>query len=189
MNCDNKERYDVKLVQLPDKVLRKKSKEVKIPLSAEDEELAKKMIWHIDESQKDGSKFRAGVGIAAVQYGILKRMFYINSDFGPKETHLRDVFINPKVISYSERMIAIDEGEGCLSVGDNIKNQEGYVYRRNRIVFEAYSYFQKKVVKFDLKGYPAIVAQHEMDHLDGKLFIDHLNKKDPWYEKEGALKV
>ncbi len=57
------------------KVLRQKSVNVPIPLSNEDIELAEKMIYHIDDSQKEGSKFQAGVGVAAVQYGVLKRVF------------------------------------------------------------------------------------------------------------------
>nr|WP_318028558.1 peptide deformylase [Mycoplasmopsis bovis] len=59
------------------KVLRQKSVNVPIPLSNEDIELAEKMIYHIDDSQKEGSKFQAGVGVAAVQYGVLKRVFPI----------------------------------------------------------------------------------------------------------------
>ncbi|WP_406616999.1 peptide deformylase [Mycoplasmopsis adleri] len=180
-------KYNVKLVFLPDKVLREKSKDVPIPLTKEDEDLAKRMIYHIDDSQKPGSKFRPGVGVAAVQYGILKNMFYINSDVGPESKHVRDVFINPKVIATSEKLVAIQEGEGCLSVGDNIPNQEGYVYRKNRIVFEAYSYFEKKWKRFDFTGYPAIVAQHELDHLQGKLFIDYINKNDPWIKKDAII--
>ncbi|MGV2392551.1 UNVERIFIED_CONTAM: peptide deformylase [Campylobacter lari] len=172
-------KYDVKLVLLPDKVLRKKSVDIPIPLTDEDIDLAEKMIYHIDDSQQPDTKFRPGVGVAAVQYGILKNMFYINSDFGPKNQHVRDVFINPKIIATSEKEIAIEEGEGCLSVGDNIHGQEGYVFRKNRIVFEAYSYFNKKVMRFDFTGYPAIVAQHELDHLNGKLFIDRIDKKHP----------
>ncbi|VEU75666.1 peptide deformylase [Mycoplasmopsis maculosa] len=182
-------KYDVKLVQLPQKVLREKSVDISLPLSQEDIDLAEKMIYHIDDSQKPGTKFRPGVGVAAVQYGVLKNMFYINSDFGPKNQHVRDVFINPKIIATSEQEIAIQEGEGCLSVGDNIKNQEGFVFRKNRIVFKAYSYFNQKEMTFDFVGYPAIVAQHEIDHLNGKLFIDHIDKKQPWKDHPNSVKI
>lgn len=184
-------KYEIKLVELPEKILRKKSKEVKIPLSKEDEELAKKMIYHIDESQKEDSKlgFRSGVGVAAIQYGIAKRMFYININNetinGAKIEDFRDVLINPKVLATSEYEVSLP-GEGCLSVGDNIKNQEGYVYRKKRIVLEAYSYFEKKVKHYDLVDYAAIVAQHEFDHLEGKLFIDRINKKDPFVIKDDS---
>lgn len=72
----NKE-FDIKIVELPEKVLRKMSSDIDLPLSQEDIELAEKMIYHIDDSQKENSKFRAGVGVAAVQYGILKSFLCI----------------------------------------------------------------------------------------------------------------
>ncbi|MBU4689550.1 peptide deformylase [Mycoplasma zalophidermidis] len=179
-------KYNVKLVKLPSKVLRKKSKDIPIPLRPEDIELAETMIYHIDDSQTEGTMFQPGVGVAAVQYGILKNMFYINTaEIDPlllnkQPNQIKDVFINPKIIAKSDFKISLEDGEGCLSVGRNIAGQEGYVYRANRIVFEAYSYTQKKVVRMDLEGYLAIVAQHELDHLEGKLFIDRINKKNPW---------
>ncbi|MCE6056188.1 peptide deformylase [Mycoplasmopsis agalactiae] len=182
--------YNVDLVKLPKKVLRKKSENVPIPLTSEDIELAKTMIYHIDDSQKQGSKFQAGVGVAAVQYGILKRVFYINITedmVDDKSQILRDVFFNPTIIAMSNSKIALSQGEGCLSVGRNIPNQSGLVYRHKRIVIEAYSYFEKKIKRYDLSGYPAIVAQHELDHLEGKLFIDRIDNNNPWDSSKGEL--
>ena len=94
--------------------------------------------------------------------------------------------MNPKVLGHSNNFLCIKEGEGCLSVNESWKNQEGYIPRYNRIILEAYSYFDKKVKKYDLSGYPAIVAQHEFDHLNGKLFIDHINLKNPWNLPDNA---
>ena len=101
--------YEVKLVFLPKKVLHKISKDVKLPLNNEDQELAEKMIYHIEESRKPNSKFRAGVGVAAVQYGILKNMFYIsvNKEDGVDED-FSDVLINPKVVATSAYEVALD---------------------------------------------------------------------------------
>ncbi|QSF13405.1 peptide deformylase [Mycoplasma sp. Mirounga ES2805-ORL] len=175
-------KYEINLPKLPNQVLREKSKNVPIPLTEEDIQLAEKMIWHISESQKPNSKFQPGVGVAAVQYGILKNVFHINIDgfrFNNETYFLNDVFFNPKIIAKGNYDAALSSGEGCLSVGPNTKGQEGYVIRKNRIVFEAYSYREKKVKRFDLSGYPAIVAQHELDHLEGKLFIDRINKTNP----------
>ncbi|TQC54006.1 peptide deformylase [Mycoplasmopsis mucosicanis] len=180
------------IVQLPNKVLRKKSHDVPWPLNDEDKQLAEAMIYHIDNSQQEDTEYQPGVGVAAVQYGILKNMFYINfSDqdsplLEGKQKTLRDLFINPKIITKSDFKASLIEGEGCLSVGSNIKNQRGYVYRANRIIFEAYSYFQNKWVRVDLTGYLAIVAQHELDHLNGKLFIDHINKSNPFKQVENS---
>ena len=135
---------DIHLIELPDERLREKSQDLKLPLSEEDKNLIEKMIFHVNDSQEPETKFRPAVGVAAVQYGILK------------------------------------EGEGCLSVNENYPKQEGYVFRYNRVIIKAYSYFEKKEKRYDLSGYSAIVAQHEYDHLQGKLFIDHINLKHPW---------
>lgn len=140
---------DFTITQLPKNVLRKKSKDIPIPLTPEDIELAEAMIYHIDDSQLPETKYQPGIGVAAVQYGVLKNMFYIN--FGTADPELlengqkpvKDVFINPKIIAKSDFQVALAEGEGCLSVGQNITGQEGYVFRANRIVFEAYSYNEK----------------------------------------------
>ncbi|ENY69710.1 Formylmethionine deformylase [Mycoplasmopsis bovigenitalium 51080] len=175
-----------KIKQLPNKVLREKSKDIPIPMIQEDIDLANAMIYHIDDSQQDGTLYQPGVGVAAVQYGILKNMFYINfSDensnlIEPGQKPIKDVFINPKIIAKSDFKVALAEGEGCLSVGSNIKSQSGLVYRANRIVFEAYSFLEKKYVTKDLTGYLAIVAQHELDHLQGKLFIDNIDESNPF---------
>lgn len=176
--------YEINLVKLPRKVLREKSLEVPIPLSDEDIELAEKMIYHVDDSQKPNTKFRPAVGVAAVQYGILKRVFYIHVKDYQDRTIFRDVLFNPVVLNKTVMLNALAEGEGCLSVDDSWPNQEGFIHRANRIVVKAYSYFQQKEVTYDVSDYVAIVMQHELDHLDGKLFIDHINKKHPWRKKE-----
>lgn len=174
-------KYDIKLVKLPEKILRERSKEVSLPLSQEDKELAEKMIYHIDTSQSENNhNLQPGVGVAAIQYGIPKRMFYINGANYKKGSNiptkiLRDVLINPVIIATSENELALDTGEGCLSVANSWPNQDGFVYRKSRIVAKAYSYFEQKEVTYDLTGYLAIVFQHEYDHLEGKLFVDRIN--------------
>lgn len=173
-------KYDVKIVNLPEKVLRQKSLDVPLPLSEEDIELAEKMIYHIDDSQKEGSEFRAGVGVAAVQYGILKNVFYVYLPDAKGNPIFKDVLFNPKVIRKSDQLVALSEGEGCLSVPEDWPNQEGYVPRSNKITVQAYSYSKQGVYTFDLTGYLAIIFQHELDHLQGKLFIDRIDKKNPW---------
>ena len=171
---------DINLIELPDKRLRQKSNDLKLPLNNEDVELIEKMIFHVNNSQEKNTKFRPAVGVAAVQYGILKNVFYILIKDEKENIIFSDALVNPKVLGHSNNFLCIKEGEGCLSVNESWKNQEGYIPRYNRIILEAYSYFDKKVKKYDLSGYPAIVAQHEFDHLNGKLFIDHINLKNPW---------
>ncbi len=174
------QKFIVNIVQLPNKILREKSKDVELPLSPEDVHLAEKMIYHVEDSIKPGSKFRPAVGVAAIQYGIPKRMFYIYIEDGYGGVLFRDLLINPKIISKSNDLVALKDGEGCLSVKESDPGQKGYVKRSLRIIVEGYSYFEKKVVRYDKSNYVAIVLQHELDHLEGKLFIDHLDHKHPW---------
>lgn len=173
-------KYNVTLIELPNKILREKSKLVSIPLSEEDEELAQTMIYHVEDSIKPNSKFRPAVGVAAVQYGILKQMFYIYLTDDDGNVVFKDLLINPKIISKSEDLVALRQGEGCLSVNEKDPKQDGYIKRSYRIIVDAYSYIEKKQKRYDAKEYLAIVMQHELDHLDGKLFIDHRDKKNPF---------
>ncbi|WP_322900457.1 peptide deformylase [Mycoplasmopsis felis] len=182
----NKE-FDIKIVELPEKVLRKMSSDIDLPLSQEDIELAEKMIYHIDDSQKENSKFRAGVGVAAVQYGILKKVFYVFLQDDKNNVIFKDVLFNPNVVIKSDKLVALSEGEGCLSVPEDISNQEGYVHRSQRIIVDAYSYFNKKMMRYEVSDYLAIVFQHELDHLNGMLFIDRLHKKNPWKKRKNAI--
>ncbi|MBN3534435.1 peptide deformylase [Mycoplasma procyoni] len=174
-------RKKVKIVKLPDTVLREKSQDVPWPLSEEDIKLAEQMIDHIDYSQEEGqTMYRPGVGVAAVQYGILKNMFYVNVNNGKDDIIFRDVIINPKVLAMSEAEVALHHGEGCLSVSEKWPNQEGFVKRKKTIKVQGYSYFDKKEKTWTVGGYVAIVFQHELDHLQGKLFIDRIDQKNPW---------
>lgn len=175
----------VPLPQLPNPVLRKVSQDVPIPLMQEDIDLAEQMIEHIRYSQEADQKiYRPGVGVAAVQYGILKNVFYIYITDINNKIIFEDVLFNPKIIGKSSGKIALSNGEGCLSVPEPYNQQGGYVIRNSRIIVEAYSYFEKQQKTYKISDYTAIVFQHELDHLQGKLFIDHINKKNPWKKEE-----
>lgn len=109
--------YQIRITELPSKLLRQKSRKIVLPLRPHDELLVKKLIYHIDESQKPNSKFRPGIGVAAIQQGRIKQAFYINTLYLPEEnSRLREVLINPVVLFKSKEMIALSAGEGCLSV-------------------------------------------------------------------------
>lgn len=99
-----------------------------------------------------------GVGIAAPQVGILKRIFIIEID------GLKMEFINPVIMNQLGSIIA---QEGCLSV----KNRNGYVDRPEQVTVRAFNRFG---VEFELtiSQWPARVICHEYDHLDGILYID-----------------
>ena len=158
---------------------------VKLPLQKEDEEIAKNLISYLELAKKEDNSLRPGVGISAVQLGFLKRMFLVNFEHqGQLENEL---LINPKIESYSFVKAALESGEGCLSVKENYKDQKGLVHRYNKIIISGYSYFKKKQVTLTKIGFVAIVYQHEMDHLNGKLFIDRISKSKPWETQANEL--
>lgn len=180
------EKFNVKLVELPRKVLRKRSEKVALPLSEEDDYLARKMIYHVKDSQEPNTKFRPAVGVAAVQYGIPKAMFYMRVPDENNKIIVEELLINPVFEAKSDYKLALSTGEGCLSVNEKWPDQEGYIYRASRVLIRGYSYKQKKEILLDLAGYPAIVAGHEMDHLIGKLFVDHVNHNNPMYRPKNS---
>ena len=75
---------------------------------------------------------------------------------------------------------------GCLSV-DN--EHEGYVYRSYKIVVKAFDALKGEDVTITARGYDAIVLQHEIDHLNGVLFYDHIDKKDPFKVIPGSVEI
>lgn len=165
--------------------LRKQSENVTIPLSQEDKtlilDLHDYLINGYDEKLAKKYNIRPGVGIAAPQVDVLKKMFVIVAYDEHDELHEYGV-INPKIISQSEELTYLTGGEGCLSVDRAVK---GLVHRPKRITVEFDSFdFDHEIVihkKMRLKGYIAVVFQHEYDHLFGKLFIDHINKENPFF--------
>ena len=163
-------------------VLREKCVDVKIPLSSEDEKALNDMIEYIINSQDDelAKKYglRPGVGLAAPQIGLNKKMLVILSY--DEEGHLHFYpMVNPKLISYSEEKTYLDCGEGCLSVDREVN---GYVHRAKRVTVETYLYCEGELkhVRLRLKNYIAVVFQHEYDHLNGVLFVDRINKNNPF---------
>ena len=179
-----------KIIKEGNKLLRETSVDVKFPLSEEDEKTIQYLSEYLtvtsDEEYCKIHGFRPGVGLAAPQIGINKNMVAIRIEFpGPKDsTILKEyAFINPKIISHSTTLSCLRGGEGCLSV-DN--DREGYVYRYSFVTVKAYDYLQKKDVTIKFRGYEAIVVQHELDHLKGVLYFDHIDKKEPFKVIPGA---
>ena len=170
------------------KVLRQKSKEVTFPLNEEDKELINNMIMYLrisqDEEYAKKNDIRAGMGLSAVQLGILKRYFVISykNDDG---TFLEFKVINPKIVSHSEEKIYVEEGEGCLSVNEYV---EGIVPRFARVTIDYYDENgNKKSVR--VREEIAVAFQHEIDHLDGIIFTDRIDKKDPFKDKDNMRAI
>lgn len=174
-----------KLLIIKDKnpLMRQISSEVSLPLSPEDKILLDDMRNYIissqDEEWAQKHQIRSGIGLAAVQLGILKRMLVV---YIPLEDRIVDYqLVNPKIIETSVRKIALKNGEGCLSV-DN--EHEGLVHRYFKVKIKAFNALTNKEEIIIEKGYPAIALQHELDHLDGKLFYDRIDKNKPFIPLE-----
>lgn len=179
---------NIKILDEKHKILHQKSSDVTFPVSKEDRRLAEDTIKYLEMSQdeKIAEKYdlRAGMGMAFVQLGKLKRIFVIANE---REDHTFEeyVIINPKIISRSEELIYVGEGEGCLSVNRPV---EGIVPRHARVTVEYYDYEGNKKtirVREDL----AVAFQHEIDHLDGILFTDKIDPKNPYKNKEKMREI
>ncbi|WP_414902670.1 peptide deformylase [Sphingomonas flavalba] len=114
-----------------------------------------------------------GIGLAAIQVGVAKRVLVIDLQEPEEEggEAVRDprVFINPEILSASDDLVPYNEG--CLSVPEQYAEVQRPSHIRARWLDE-----QGKAHEEDLDGLMAICLQHEMDHLEGILFIDHLSK-------------
>lgn len=108
-----------------------------------------------------------GLGLAAPQVGIDARFFMY--DVREKDAPLSlSVIINPRIVEAEGEVVS--KSEGCLSVPDYRSD----VKRFERILVEGIDR-NEKPVRLELEGFPAIVMQHEIDHLDGILFIDRIS--------------
>lgn len=170
-------------------LLRKKSVDVALPLSKEDEKLLDDMLEYLENSQDEEKSAKydilPGVGLAAPQLGILKKMFAIYTIDEKGKEH-KYALVNPQLVSNSVAKCYLAGGEGCLSVK---KEHKGYVKRYYKVKMKAYDYVSKQDVLLNLKGYVAIVLQHEYDHLFGVLFYDHINKNNPFEISENDIEI
>lgn len=165
-----------------DKRLRLVSKEVSFPLTQKDKDLIDTMIEYLRNSQIDelAEKYdlRPGMGMAAIQLGVAKRYFVVVDEIeeGKFDTY---ILINPKIISNSMEKIYVELGEGCLSVNRPV---EGIVPRYARVTMEAYDLEGRKI-HVRAREELAIAMQHELDHLNGIMFTDHIDKNNPYKGK------
>ena len=166
-------------------ILRKRSQELTFPLSNEDIRLMNDMIMYLRLSHyTKKTNVRAGMGLSAVQLGVLKRFFVISykKEDGTFEEYK---VINPKIVSHSEELIYVEEGEGCLSINRYV---EGIVPRYARATIEYYDYKGEKITK-RVREEIAVAFQHEIDHLDGILFPDRIDKKNPFKNQENMRAI
>ena len=114
---------------------------------------------------------RSGVGIAAPQVYISKRVIIVASRSNPRYPDAPEmnavVMVNPEILEFSQATCLGEEG--CLSV----PNERGQV-ERAQAVRVRYRTLQGEVVEATYEGFPARIVQHEVEHLDGVLFVDRL---------------
>ena len=160
-----------------DKRLRMVSEEVTFPMQKEDLKKIDLMVEYLTNSQieEKAEKYdlRPGMGMAAIQLGIPKRYITIVEEV--EDGFDTYVVVNPKIVSNSMEKIYVDQGEGCLSVNREV---EGIVPRYARVTVEGYDIEGNKI-RVRAREELAIAFQHEIDHLNGILFTDYIDPKNP----------
>lgn len=157
------------IITLPNKHLRQKSRRV-YAISEEIKALVADMT-NAAIDWEDSRPHEISAALAAVQIDRLERVVIIRSDFEHKEQQEFTVLINPEIVKY-EGEITTDY-EGCLSV----KDIYGKVPRHNKIRVKALN-IEGKPVRFKADGFLARVIQHEIDHTNGIVFIDHIREDE-----------
>ena len=162
-----------KILYVPHPILKQKALELK-SIKKEDLDLANEMMSIVIEAP--------GLGLAANQIGILKKIITININDKENDNLIKYVLFNPKIISYSKKTILMEEG--CLSLPE----QYAEIERPEEITLE-YIDENKKLIRKKAKGLESRVLQHEIDHLSGKLFVDYLStlKRNMMIEKVKKL--
>lgn len=171
------------IITLPNKNLRKRSAKVgyidESAVKLIDEMKAATLDW------EDNRPHEVGVALAAVQINDLRRVVIIRNNFDDKKDRSFQVFINPEITKYEG--VIEEDYEGCLS----IKDVYGKVPRHTKVRVKALN-LEGKPVRVKAEGFLARVFQHEIDHTNGLVFIDHIkDKKEAFYTltDEGKLEA
>jgi len=138
-------------------------KKVSAPVAAVDDDL-RALMDDMLETMYDAP----GIGIAAIQVGVPKRVIVMDLSRDDAANEPR-YFVNPEIVWASEETVPYEEG--CLSVPEIYDEVE-----RSAKVRVRYLGYDGKAVEEDAEGLYAVCIQHEMDHLEGVLFIDHLSR-------------
>lgn len=134
---------------------------------------------------EDNRQHEVGVALAAAQIDQLRRVVIIRNNFDNKSDRSFQVFINPEIVKYEGEIV--EDYEGCLS----IKDVYGKVPRHSKVRVKAIG-LNGKEVRLTAEGFLARVFQHEIDHINGIVFIDHIkDNKEAFFrlDKEGHLEA
>ena len=169
------------IIVLPNPHLREKSTRIHVItddiIQLSDDMIAAALDW------EDSRPHEISAALAAVQVDALKRLVIVRSDFDNKSTREFMTLINPEVVKYEGKIVA--DYEGCLSV----QHIYGKVPRHTKVRIKAMD-LDGNEVRFKAEGFLARVLQHEIDHCNGKIFIDHIkDKTDAFYtlDEKGEL--
>lgn len=161
------------IIALPNPHLRKKSARVHVVtnevVKLSDDMIAAALDW------EDSRPHEISAALAAVQVDKLERVVIVRADFDKKSTREFMTLINPEIVKYEGELIA--DYEGCLSV----KHVYGKVPRYDKVRVKALD-LEGNEIRFKAEGFLARVIQHEIDHTNGIVFIDHIkDDKDAFY--------
>ena len=162
------------IIRLPHAHLRERSTKVRgvsaKTLALVDDMTSAALDW------EDSRPHEISAALAAVQIDALERVIIVRSDFEDKAAREFTTFINPEIVKY-EGTKELDY-EGCLSVG----GVYGKVPRHSKIRVKATT-IDGQEIRFKAEGFLARVIQHEIDHTNGIVFIDHIRyEKEAFYE-------
>lgn len=169
------------IITLPNAHLRQKSAKVKVVDSRITDLISDMVGAALD--WEDSRPHEISAALAAVQIDRLDRVVIVRSDFENKDSREFTVLINPEIIKSEGELI--EDYEGCLSV----KDVYGKVPRFSKIKVKALN-VDGVPIRIKAEGFLARVIQHEIDHTNGIVFIDHIrDKKDAFFEldKNGEL--
>ena len=162
------------IIALPNPHLRQKSKKVGI---VTDE--IKQVIAAMEAATIDwdiSREHEVGVALAAVQIDQLYKIVVVRNNYDDKSDHTFTAFINPEIVKAEGELI--EDYEGCLSV----PNVYGKVSRHNKVKVKALD-VKGKEFRVTAEGFLARIFQHEIDHTNGLVFIDHIkDNHDAFYE-------
>ena len=148
-----------KILYVPDPILRQKAENIQ-KVTPKEMDIAKRMIKIMLKAP--------GVGLAANQIGILKKIVTIHISDNEKKINDIKILFNPIITFYSKKKVILEEG--CLS----LPQQYADIERAEEIKVK-YMNKDNKIIEEIKRGYEARILQHEIDHLDGKLFVDYLS--------------
>ena len=153
------------IITLPNSHLRQRSKKIGI-ITPDIKELAASMIaatldWEVSRAHE------LGVALAAIQVDFALRIMVVRNNFEDKDDRSFNVFLNPEITKKEGEII--EDLEGCLSVPDIY----GKVKRYSKIRFKALTPTGQEI-RAGAEGFLARIIQHEIDHMNGTVFIDHI---------------